>query len=401
MPKGFFSQSDFQGTKPTSKLPLCGLCGLYKNCKSPKMPVTGKGKKNILVVAEAPGQEEDKYNEQLIGKAGHYLRRILRKLDVNLDRDCWKTNAIICRPPHNETPENKIIEACRPNLLKTIDEIKPRVIILLGGIATKSLIGSMWTDSTGFPISRWIGWSIPSHKYNCWIIPTWHPSYLLRQSRNNVLALHFKKHLKLALGKSLKRPWNTVPDYEKQVEIISRPSQAAKLIIELMNKKGAIAFDYETNCLKPDGEGPEIVSCSICWKGKKTFAYPFQGNAIEATSKLLKSPVPKIGFNLQFEERWTRAILGHPVRNWFFDSMIATHRLDNRQDICSLKFQSFVNLGAAKFKDVTEPYLKPSKDKFNRIHELDWKDLLLRNGMDSLLTYKLAMKQMKLLRIQK
>ena len=95
MPKGFFSQAQLQSSPQMSRIASCGICGLHKTCLSPKMPFTGKGRKKILFVAEAPGRIEDNKNEQLIGKAGQLFRRILTPLDFNLDRDGFKHNAII------------------------------------------------------------------------------------------------------------------------------------------------------------------------------------------------------------------------------------------------------------------------------------------------------------------
>ena len=119
----------------------CYSCGLYKNCITPKMQPTGKGEKKILVIAEAPGKMEDLHGTQLIGQAGQTLRRYLKKYGVDLDRDCWKTNVIICRPANNKTPTSKQINCCRPNLIKTIEELKPEKILLLGSIALQGFSG--------------------------------------------------------------------------------------------------------------------------------------------------------------------------------------------------------------------------------------------------------------------
>src|SRR3990167_7733579 len=111
MRKGFFSLSSITSPKPSSEVAKCGLCGLAKTCKSPKMPYTGEGRKKILVVAEAPGRKEDEKGTQLIGQDGQLLRQTLKQLDIDLDWDCWKTNAVICRPPNNITPKEEQIEA--------------------------------------------------------------------------------------------------------------------------------------------------------------------------------------------------------------------------------------------------------------------------------------------------
>jgi DNA polymerase len=396
MTKGFFSTAKIQTKRKTGHLAHCGSCGLYKHCKSPKMPATGDGRKNILVVAEAPGKDEDALNTQLVGKAGKLFRIYLKSFGVNLDRDCVKTNAVICRPRDNKKPEDNMINACRPNLLKTLKKCDPNVIILLGAVACKSLLSELWTDDLG-QISRWVGFCIPCRKPNAWIVPTFHPSYINRMGEEQLLSNLFKKHLELAVSKAKSKPWKEVPDYKKCIEIVTRPSQAAKIIREMIQKGGATAFDYETNCLKPDGEGTELVSCSVCWRGRRTISYPWQGEAIEATDELTKSPLPKIAANLKFEDRWTRAKLGHRVRNWFHDTMLAAHVLDNRPDITSLNFQSFVQLGQEPYDTHIKPFLRQKKNShFNRIHELDLNDLLMYGGLDSYCEYWLAMKQRQL-----
>jgi len=398
MTKGFFTSSRIQSKQKISSISHCGLCGLYKHCNSPKMPPTGKGRMKILMVAEAPGRQEDRDNIQLIGKIGKYFRRKhLKPLGIDLDLDCIKTNAIICRPLENKTPEDYMIEACRPNLMKTIKKYQPNVILLLGAIACKSLLSEIWKEDIG-SISRWAGFCIPCTNPNAWIIPTFHPSYISRRG-DKILDGIFKKHLKLAIKKAKNKPWTEIPNYEKQIEIITRPSQAAKIIREMIKKGGAVAFDYEANCLKPEGEGTEIVSCSICWRGKKTISYPWQGSAIEATSELLKSPMPKIASNLNFENRWTWVKLGHWVKNWWWDTMVAAHVLDNRPDITSIKFQSFVLLGMPNYNEHIKPFLKSTKNnRFNRIRELDLRDELEYGGFDSYSEYWVAMKQMKQMR---
>lgn len=395
MTKGFFSSSSFQTKNRVPTTARCGLCGRYRHCKSPKMPLTGKGKKKILFVAEAPGEEEDKKNIQLIGRSGQLLRRYLKKMNIDLDVDCWKTNAVICYEKGNPTPKDEIIEACRPNLMKTIKQYQPNVIVLLGKIAIKSLISVLWKEDDGI-ISKWSGYTIPCHNPNAWIICTYHPAYLLRKN-DRVLNRFFEKHLKIAVQKSKSKPWKKIPDYKSQIEIIMNPLQAAREIKKIIGKEGFITFDYETNCLKPEGEGTKIISCSICWKGEKTIAFPWQGEVIGMMDQLLKSSIPKIASNIKFEDRWTRVKMGHSVKNWLWDTMIAAHVLDNSPKVTSIKFQSFVLLGAESYNDHIEPFLKSTNNnRFNRIDEVDLKDLLLYNGLDSLLEYKVAMKQIKL-----
>ena len=357
------------------------------------MQYTGKGREKILIVAEAPGETEDRKGTQLIGKSGQLLRKHLRKYKIDLDRDCWKTNALICYPDESPVNDSRVLQ-CRPNLLKTIRELNPRTIILLGGVAVKSLIGKLWREDVG-AIGRWVGWRIPCQQLNMWRCPTWHPSYLLRQN-DPVLDLHFGRHLGKAieLNRKGKRPWREFPFYRNCIRIAVNESRTVEWLHYFKGEK-CIAFDYETTALKPDAKWTDIVSCSVC-NGSESFSFPWQGEAIKVMSELLRSPIPKIAHNAKFEDRWTRAKLGHGVRNWKWDTMQAAHVLDNRQGTKGLTFQAFVQLGQKPYDNHIGPYLRSKSPKEpNRIREAPLRELLLYGGLDSLLTYKLAQRQMK------
>jgi len=353
--KGFFSSEEVLKESPfKNRRPRCGECGLYRKCRSPKMPVSGEGRRKVLVVAEAPGSIEDDEGVQLVGKAGQRFRDELDKIGVDLDEDCWKTNAVICRPPSNEIVDT-YIECCRPNLDRTIEELKPETIVLLGGSAVKSLITEDWSRDLG-PVGRWVGWRIPSQRLNAWVCPTWHSSYIMREEKKNkVVSVIFLRHLKEAFD-LVGSPWEEVPDWKKEVEIYECPETASEIIQLEGNRSKQIAFDYETDRLKPDGKDARIVSCSICFDGRRTIAYPWESPAREATGSLLRSEVRKIGSNIKFEERWTKAEFGYGVRSWDHDCMQAAHVLDNRQGITSAKFQAYVRLGFPSWDERIGPY---------------------------------------------
>lgn len=402
MPKGFFNLSKIISTKePPSIIPKCVACGIYKECESPKMPVTGEGKLKTLVVAEAPGKEEDRKGEQLIGPAGQELRKHLRKIGVNLDRDCWKTNALICRPPKNRTPTQNEIEYCRPHLLNSIKELNPERIILLGSAAINSLIGSLWKKDIG-KTSRWVGWQIPCQTHNAWICPTYHPSYVMREN-NEILNLWFSRHLEEAFELE-GRPWEVVPDYNKRVECIVDTEKAAEVIYYMRDYIGAAAFDYETTMLKPDSKGAQIVCCSITWGLTDVFrciSFPLDHVSQRALRRFIKSPIPKVASNMKFEDRWTKKLLGTNVGNWRWDTMLASHVLDNRLGITSIKFQAFVRLGFPTYDDHISPFLEGGNNTVNRIlSEVDIGQLLLYCGLDSLLELEVAFKQTELLGVR-
>jgi len=387
--RGFFSSSTVQRDSPGTLIPRCGACGLYRTCKSPKMRPYGKGRMGILVVGEAPGQKEDEKGRPFIGKAGQHLRQVLGEIGIDLDRDAWTTNALICRPPKNKTPDSNQISHCRPNLLNTIREYQPQVVITLGRSALDSILPQYWKGDIG-QMERWAGWRIPLTDF--WLCPTFHPSYLLRME-NSLMDRLFETHLTMAFGISTTPPEQ--PNWKEKVEVLYEEKTAYEAIRWFDQEGGFAAADYETNCLKPEWPEAKVFSCAIS-NGKRTIAYPWAGHAITATGMFLKSSrTRKIASNLKMEERWTLKEFGHGVSNWGWDTMLATHCLDNRPGICGLKFQMFVKMGVCSYNESIEPYLENQNGPYNRIGEISWKDLLLYNGMDALGEYKLAMIQRK------
>lgn len=385
--KGFFAESAVETEAPVSHQAKCGACGFYKLCESPKMKPYGNWSARVLVLGEAPGETEDSEDRPFVGKAGLRLRETLDELDLSLDEDALTTNSLICRPRDNATPKDNHLNYCRPNLLQTIEKQKPRVVITLGHTALKTILKDYWKSADS--LERWVGWQIPCEDF--WICPTYHPSYLLRMNSTTLDDL-FKSHLQAAF--SITRDPRKLPDFKKHIEIEFNPRLVTAALRDFDRAGGFIAFDYETNCLKPEYPEAAIYSCAVS-DGKRTIAYKWKGEAVESTSRLLRSKrTRKIVSNIRMEERWTRLKLGHPVRNWGWDTMLAAHCLDNRPGICGLKFQAWVRLGIPAYNDKVEPYLfGRGASWYNRIEQIPILDLLTYNGLDSLFEYRLAMKQ--------
>lgn len=404
---GFFTAAELKTGPKTEAVPRCSTCGLYRTCKSPKMPVYGVGNRGILVVGESPGKEEDDRNRPFVGKSGTLLRETLGDMGVDLYRDCWTTNTLRCRPPRNATPTDKQIDWCRPYLIDAVRELKPSVILLLGSVPVKSLIGWLWKEDPG-GISRWVNYCIPNRKLNAWICPAWHPSFVLRQSGekgkpsdNGLSLLVWKRQLKLAISND-SRPWTgQEPDTNTLVTPVYDPAEVVRRVKEYTESGKLLAFDLETNGIKPESPQMKIHSCAIS-DGETAIAYPWHGRkVIAATRKFLCSSSPKTAHNGKFDARWLNHHLGVWVKNLVWDTMLATHVMDNRQGTKSLKFQSFVMLGEESYDDAIKPYLKSSgSNEPNRIAEAPLKDVLIYNAMDTLLTVRLAKLQASALGVE-
>jgi len=149
----------------------CHLCNLSK---SRNKVVFGEGNPNskIMFIGEAPGREEDLQGKPFVGRSGELLTKMIENV-LNVKREqVYISNIVKCRPPQNRDPEIEEVESCKPYLLKQIEIIKPKVIVTLGRIAFKYLLN----NETPITKARGNLYSFKGIK----VIPTYHPSYLLR-----------------------------------------------------------------------------------------------------------------------------------------------------------------------------------------------------------------------------
>jgi len=93
----------------------------------------------LMLIGEAPGQEEDLRGEPFVGRAGMLLTKILQSINMKRE-DVYIANILKCRPPHNRDPLPHEVEKCEPYLKKQIEIIRPKVILALGRIAAQTLL---------------------------------------------------------------------------------------------------------------------------------------------------------------------------------------------------------------------------------------------------------------------
>lgn len=413
MKSGFFTIKETPSSKrlPTGKPASCASCGAYQFVLSPKMEPFGNFKKRILNIGEAPGEDEDKKGRQWQGKVGRRLQKEYAQLGVDLFDDCLNINSINCRPVdkagNNRTPTANEIQCCRQRVLSVIAEYKPNVIVLVGSKPVESIIGNIWTKDLG-GIGKWRGFAIPDRTLNAWLCPVWHPSYVERQQGFDEIETIWRHDLEWAL-RYADTPLPEFENEEDQISIIEG-EKAERVLNKLLRTKSPFAFDYETTGLKSHAPGHEIICASICFSHDRAYVFPI-ASASDAVKELWKQvlsdpEIPKIAHNMKFEHQWSQNILDTEVRGWEWDTMLAAHILDNRRGICSLKFQTYINFGVVGYDDFTAPFLKGADAKnsnsMNKIRDL-WQDrngrekLLKYCGLDSLFTYRLAVKQKGLL----
>ncbi|MDB6125763.1 MAG: phage polymerase-related protein [Pedosphaera sp.] len=123
-----------------AKIRVCTACPLHK---SRTLAVPGEGKYNakVMIIGEAPGRNEDLTGRPFVGSSGKFLDHVLD--GSGFDRtDFFITNICKCRPPSNRTPKTHEIETCTSlYLFNQISLINPGLIVLLGGVAVKRMLG--------------------------------------------------------------------------------------------------------------------------------------------------------------------------------------------------------------------------------------------------------------------
>ena len=138
----------------------------------------GNQDSEVMLIGEAPGADEDKIGKPFVGQAGILLDKMLSFIDLKREKNFYITNILFWRPPGNRTPSNKEISICLDITKEHISIIKPKLLILLGGVASKSLLNT----SDGITKLRCMNHIYKDKSNNVEIITktVFHPAYLLR-----------------------------------------------------------------------------------------------------------------------------------------------------------------------------------------------------------------------------
>lgn len=154
-------------------------CNKCKLCSNRNNIVFGCGNKNadLMLIGEGPGADEDIQGIPFVGKAGKLMNAAFDALGINRD-DIYIANVVKCRPPNNRNPEKDEEMACLDYLRNQVILVKPKIIVLLGSVALKAILGNEYsiTSSRG----KWI------EKKGILYMPTFHPAALLRDEKKKI-----------------------------------------------------------------------------------------------------------------------------------------------------------------------------------------------------------------------
>ena len=118
----------------------CVQCPLHAT-RTKAVPGEGTPSARVMLIGEAPGRDEDQRGQPFVGAAGRFLDQMLAGSSVNRD-DLFITNTVKCRPENNRPPRKREVDTCTSlYLFEQIELINPALIMLLGSVATKKLLG--------------------------------------------------------------------------------------------------------------------------------------------------------------------------------------------------------------------------------------------------------------------
>jgi uracil-DNA glycosylase family 4 len=149
----------------------CTRCKLHALGRTQIVFGVGNPAAELMFIGEAPGADEDIQGIPFVGRAGQLLTRMIEAMGFKRD-EVYIANVLKCRPPNNRDPQPDEVECCEPFLFRQIASIQPKVIVALGAHAARALL------KTQAPISRLRGRVYEFR--GAQLIPTFHPSFLLR-----------------------------------------------------------------------------------------------------------------------------------------------------------------------------------------------------------------------------
>ena len=368
--------------------PNCDKCPLHQtSCVGDKKLVclwgTGSESANLMFVGEAPGKDDIINEQPFVGDAGKVFNRYIKEAGINRDA-IYVSNATKCRPPKNRTPVPKEWKACAPYLDYEISVVKPKVICLLGAVAMKRVLG---IDG----ITKHRGEVFWSEQYNCWCVPTWHPSYLLRNPNDIDTAEQFLRDLRYAqhvattgvtgkLGTEV-----TVADTKEKLQTLISQLKQQKLVSVDTETFGTfisgditmVSFSWKAGtghvlplyrtfpdkvCTVCEGKGKVKVQkgkpmevCNAC-KGNKKFVYEPEKIWDPETEKYIwtelkgileNEEIKKIGQNLKYDYKFFKKQKNIKLKGVVFDTLLAHYLLDE-----NAKGQHGLDALALKYTDM-------------------------------------------------
>lgn len=323
---------------------------------SPRLWGEGPKHAKIMLVGEAPGQEEDIEGHPFIGSSGQLLDDLFLELDINR-KDVYITNAVKCATPvENKKPGKKDITSCRPHLLKEIEKVKPNVVGCLGAVALEAVL-----KRTG--ITKLQNNVFYSKELNVKVIPVLHPAYILR---NPSAYSSLKKGMELIKRESKQKEKVEVAT-TKTKHIDASTSKKIDKVLTKLEKVDAFTFDLETTSLNP--LEAKIILIALSWQIGLGVTIKWKALSTDQKTRLQKiflSKKEKSGHNIKFDIQvlWAN---NFRVKGPFFDTLPAVALINENIKDKGLEALTLRYLDLGEYwkplEEYKEAYLKKHKMK--------------------------------------
>lgn len=363
----------------------CKMCPLNSashraKCSTPSMPASGAEHPDLYVLGEYPSAQDDLKGAHYTGKENALFRQ--RFNADELEEEVRINYVVRTRTPKNRMPDAVELECCRPSIERDIAAAKPKVILVQGYLSTRWLLSyvapSLLDGNKDQPAvwhGRWMPVSIGGHK--CWATFTYSPSWVNSKHRHytrrdgsekevesvfdSVYVAQVDNAMEWAQSPQLPRPKRVAQRrLTTGVETFNGGVNEFKRCMAALSKlKGAkkLAFDIETNGLRPYAGGAKILSMAVGDKHRSiAFALDHKGSLFSRRQRaklakeciaVLESAGAVVGQNVKFDLEWMAHFYGKDLAysvNWE-DTMAQAYILDNRQGGLSLEFQCAVEFG--------------------------------------------------------
>ena len=300
---------------PARKPESCNGCSLA-TLGTGFLQVDGSGHYGVMMVAEALGKDEAEQSRPFVGKAGFTLEKLLKR--AGLDRDGFRiANTIFCQPPNNKllgmAYTDAAISHCAPNLDAAIKEFKPKCIITLGAFAFRRILPEVASlKGVGLLESKKhkgaVGYVFWSEKYQTWVLPTVHPSFILRGQTAWAQVLIYTLQRSVEIAKEGFA--YDIPDYT----LDCTPSEALRWVEQFEAYYSShgdlyLSCDIETPEKGPDEEALDledgsdytILRCGYSYRDLHGLSIPWGGPYQMVHERLLRSPCKKLFWNASYD----------------------------------------------------------------------------------------------------
>lgn len=306
---------------PMERNAFCELCPLHIGVKTTCLWGEGDENAEVMIIGEAPGREEDNSGRPFVGQSGKLIREELRKAGF---KSVYITNVAKCRPPDNRTPTVKEAKACRGYLDEEIKRVKPKYVVALGALASKTVLKkSKITEVHGQIIE------FPNFKG----VPVYHPAYALRDPSKLPAIQYDLARLRREIdGETVTDPftWQLVDSVEAFEDFLAEFQRAEEF-----------SFDTETTSLFPHNRLGS-VRCIGIGLPNRAWVIPLDMPASHFKGK--PDRIRNLGFvfrslargkvcaaqNGKFDNEWMTYYLDGGFY-LDFDTMLAHHLLDENQ----------------------------------------------------------------------